>query len=730
MREIRTEFWFSLVVLWTMVAASVLRAEALRAADERSDLSRLPPVEAESERVTSAFYGEPLHVSGVQHYSARALTATILDGSTVNDHDTQLVSLAAIGSHDARPSRCGTLNCCGRNTCCAPRQCKCSCHSQFLAGGDYFEVTWPCGPCTSLIEPYLSQVLVMYENELAEQHTTEPEEFRAYEPWWQQAVVSHQMGDPELIPVDVESLILSALAHSHNLRGQSNLPLIREDSIIEAEAEFDVHSFMESRFTKTSEPVGSALTLGPGGGDRFRDSVWSYSAGIRKQASTGGSIELLQRFGYEDSNSDFFDPTQQGTAQLALRFAQPLLYGAGRMYNTSVVVLAQIDSKIAWDEFTTELQEHLLAVSDAYWSLYLRRAALLQKRRHFERAQEILKELEGRRDIDAARSQIARARAAILARKSDLSRAAANVRNAEARIRALINDPTLSESSQIELVPREFPSLDYVPVSKQDALVTALQNRPEVDRAIQQIRSGCLHVAVSKKELLPILDLVTETYVKGLQGKSQVGDAWLDQFREGEPSYSVGLEFEMPLHNRAARARHHRKRLQLRTLVSRYRETVENLIAEVEIAVRDVETAHEEAQGKYHAMVAALAELAALTERWQLLPGDDRSASFLLEDILDVQDRLLVQEFDFARARVAYAQSLMALKRATGTLLQSEQISIGRACECDLKQLILDKTPTHRESDFHVLPDSAGQPATLDSPATFSTAAEISPSDP
>ena len=45
----------------------------------------------------------------------------------------------------------------------------------------------------------------------------------------------------------------------------------------------------------------------------------------------------------------------------------------------------------------------------------------------------------------------------------------------------------------------------------------------------------------------------------------------------------------------------------------------------------------------------------ATLERWKLLPGDDRSAGLLLEDILTAQDRLMEEESSFLRAQVDYA---------------------------------------------------------------------------
>jgi outer membrane protein TolC len=381
------------------------------------------------------------------------------------------------------------------------------------------------------------------------------------------------------------------------------------------------------------------------------------------------------------------------------------LRGKGKVYNSSLIVLAQIDKNIAWHQFSRELQDHLVEVANGYWELYLQRAVLLQRERHFARATAILQELETRGDIDTARSQIVRAQSAVAARRSDLARARAAVRNAQVQLRALVNMPEL-EGPELELVPNEQPNPQFINVSLDDALVTALENRPEIDEAMQQLKSARVQVSVAQHELLPVLDVVTETYVSGLRNGTNVGDAWVDQFSVGEPSYSLGLEMEVPLQNRAARARHRRKRLQLQWIVSRYQDTLATLTAEVEIVVRDIHTAYTEMIGKYHAMKATQAELDYLTARWQLLPGDDRSASFLLEDLLNIQDRLVGHEFELARAQVAYTQALVDLKRATGTLLDAEEVTTSRACECGIPQLYLSKPAQYEEGGYEL--DSGG----------------------
>jgi hypothetical protein len=109
------------------------------------------------------------------------------------------------------------------------------------------------------------------------------------------------------------------------------------------------------------------------------------------------------------------------------------------------------------------------------------------------------------------------------------------------------------------------------------------------------------------------------------------------------------------------------------------------------VAVREVQTAYREIDARYESMIAAAGEVEYITERWKYLPNEDRSAGLLLEDLLAAQDRLTLQEFDFLSAEVDYNLALIALRRATGTLLQLEDVTITRLEEEGIPQLLLDK---------------------------------------
>ena len=507
--------------------------------------------------------------------------------------------------------------------------------------------------------------------------------------WWESGVQAQLLGGRNEIPVNLETLLLSALRNSAQIQVFSDLPLIRETAITEADARFDWTSFMDSRWDDNSDPVGNELTTG--GAPRFRDHNLSYRAGVRRMNVLGGQFEAAQRLGHQNNNSTFFLPNDQGTARLTLSYTQPLLRGHGRVYNTSMTVLAQLDTKIAEDEFERQLQSHLLEVTRAFWGLYQERAVYLQRTRSLARAQELMNGLHGRQEVDTVRSQLVQAEAAVAARQSDILRAKMAIQNAESRLRSLINDPALGQVNLSELIPMQHPMDSFVPVDMDESLQLALQNRPEIGQATKQVKSACVRLNMSKNELLPVLNAVVETYVAGLEGESQVGRAFENQFSEGEPGYGIGLQYEMPIWNRAATARYQRRRLEVRQLQNQFRTTVETLKLEVEVAVREVLTSHRELEAKRRAMQASEAEVEYIRRRWEVLPGDDRSASLLIENLLQAQERLLNAENEYLSSLLTYNLAQMNHKRAIGVLLDFEQVSLCRSCDCCLPRYSLDK---------------------------------------
>lgn len=492
--------------------------------------------------------------------------------------------------------------------------------------------------------------------------------------WWADRVRTTLRPQSQPVSISLESLLASALNYSAQIRVYCELPLIRETSVTELQAAFDPVSFVESRWDDLNDPVGNTLTTG--GPNRYINRQLTSIAGLRQKTLVGGNLEVTQRLGMQDTNSNFFVPGQQGTMKFAITHTQPLLRGRGQTYNQSLIVLAQMDRDVAEGEFSSQLQTQLVEVCKAYWDLYGERSVWVQKRRSLQRAERILQMLKSRVEIDAVASQVQRAEAEVATRQSELIHSELAVQNAESRIRLLVNDPMLgTDDSLFELIPTDLPSEDQYHIDVQSSMVTAMENRPEVNQAIQQVKAGCVRSEMSKHELMPTLNLITETYVYGLRGDYSLGDAYLDQYRRGRPSYTVGLQFEVPLYNRQAKARNERRLIELRQLRNQYETTVKNLALEVEVAVTQLETAFNETLAQRRAVIAGRSQLEYLEKRWDFAPRENGNAILMLENLLMAQERLVRSEEAYVEACVAYNTALVSHRRATGELLRYHSIA-------------------------------------------------------
>lgn len=496
-----------------------------------------------------------------------------------------------------------------------------------------------------------------------------PEDFN---PWWRPIVKGQMNKDSEPLYLDMDELVLRALRHSTQMKVFSDLPLIRQTVIEEAKGKFDPHVFVETKYRHSDEPVGNDLRTG--GPKRFEEDQWTLEAGINKQLYTGGEIELSQTVGRTDNNSTYFNPQEQGDARLALTFRQPLLNRAGYEYNESQVEIAQVDYRVSQDEFVRQVSSHLLEVERAYWALYMERANLLQRKKLYMEAEKIVAQLEARRSLDVLESQLAQAKATMAARHASSIRAEQAVRNAEGKILALINDPELVLNDKFEIATVQPPQLHtHNQINMENAAKAALFKRPEVTQAFKQLKAGLIRQNMTKNEMRPVLDFIAEVSWAGLRDNYDIGKAMEDQFDYGRPSYTVGLMLDIPIGNREAEARHRRRQIETRQLVSQLRTTVETILLEVQVAVREVHTSYREMLSQYQAMLAAQENLDTMQERLRASLNAFAQGEFL-RNLLTAQEDLVNAEHGFLQSYVAYNMARSNLDRAQGVFLEVRQI--------------------------------------------------------
>ena len=510
--------------------------------------------------------------------------------------------------------------------------------------------------------------------------------------WWKNSINAAMIPNSTLQTIETNSLVYYMLQRSPRLRAVSQNPLIREQQIVEAASEFDPVSFLQTQFQDRVDPVGDSLSITTDGSEFLDDHIWTADLGVRRKTTTGATVELNQRLGFRNSNSSFFTPQDQGTATLSLNVTQPLLRGRGRYVNQSQILIAQAATNASWDALAIELQNEIQSVVDAYWRLYFDRCVFLQKQKNVERAEIVLKKLEGRAGLDALPSQVARARSATRSRKTELANARRDIRNSETDIRRLTADSNWAASQMIELLPVELPDLQIPVADLEQVIVTALNNRPEIREAVKRSKVAAIQRNISVNELLPELSLLLGTYVSALEGESRLGDAFVDQFGSVKPGYSIGFEFEVPIGNRAARSRLNQRKLQINLIKAEIDETMQNVVAESQIARRRVVSAKETLAAALEAINAARLDMEQNEGRWEafaLVEGDiaeGQSPTIVLDRLLDSQERLAAAELVYAQAEMELKVAEVAMQRTMGTLLSHRSVNFSRGC--------VDDTPT------------------------------------
>ena len=513
--------------------------------------------------------------------------------------------------------------------------------------------------------------------------------------WWANHV-RESFGQAEPLPTDLNTLLFLALRYSNRIEIAKLDPLVRETAIDRSRSVFDWTLYANGSWTDSNEPIGNTLTAG-GTTRRFRNQIAQSQSGLRQTNELGGILDLSQRFGWQDNNSIFLDPRRQATSRLVLSYSHPLLRGNGRYYNESLIVLSKLDAATAHEQFLAALQDELLEITSSYWNLYLQRALLAQQMRLYLRTRGILHRIEARRDVDHQTTQHSATRSALASRKAGLIRSRTAVSNAETRLRGLVNAPELSAPGTAELLPLDEPSLYLVPCEPVNFTALALQNRPEIAAATYQRDVAIRQLAVAKNELQPNLNLNAEAYGPGLRGESQFGQAYVDQFG-GRPSYSIGLQYEFSPGNRRARARVCEREHEFARVQAQYRQALQTVRTEVDVATREVYTTYREIVAKSDALRASEAEVETLTERWLRTIDGPGTASLNLDALLRAQERVTAAESEYVQSIVQYNLALIRMKRSAGILLKAEDISVRKVPgpDCDEIQLIrgtLDRQP-------------------------------------
>lgn len=489
--------------------------------------------------------------------------------------------------------------------------------------------------------------------------------------WWNEHAHSTLLTEPDWVLFDISTVMVDALTHNPRIGAVKHRTAVAMEQVIQEDAAFDPNVLLESRFGRTGDPVGNTLTTG--GPDRLIEESWNNRAGVVKTTRRGTAVDLSQQTGLLDSNSQFFDPRNQGNARLSLSMTKPLLAGSGTLYNERLVLQARIDSRLTWQELLREVQTQVGGVMAAFWQLYEARCHLLQNLDALHRANEIAAIIEGRQDFDSGPLELAKVRTRIAKLNDRVVDAQRTVQNQQVLLMQLVNSPTLMPGAKLELIPNGMPFCSPLAIDPRDAILTGVNHRTDVRAAALELESAALAIKVSRNELLPQLDAVVSGYLSALNGQNNVGQSFVDQFTE-VPGFAGGLVYERPYGNRAAKSRLRASHQRYLEMGQRYREAVSITSSEIAMAAQNLNAISSQSAIKARVLVEATQQEKLIRHRWEVMGTDGRYAALVLEDLLEQLELRTSAENDYVSNHVNYLLGLIELQKAMGTLLLAEGI--------------------------------------------------------
>ena len=405
---------------------------------------------------------------------------------------------------------------------------------------------------------------------------------------------------------------------------------------------------------------------------------------IDKPTAGGGLVSLVHNWNYTPDSLPSRDFNSRYVGFLRTEVRQPLLAGRGREFTDIAgpvsrtrgqlgrgVRVARLDQAISLAEFETQLALLVKQSQDAYWDLWLANEThrSLAASRDSARAlwdRVAARSTAGLEGGDAADE--AQAEEAYLRRETAVSDAAAELAHREQRLRRLIGLP--AEGCPL-MVPAEQPFDGQVMLDWSGSIATAIATRVELRQQRMRLESLQWQARAAASLTRPQLDLVAGAQVNGF-GDDVFGNgtgAYRSLFGGEHGGWNVGMEFSVPLRNRAA----HAQRRHLEQRASKARQV---LAAQEEEVRHELAYSHREIDRAYRGVTLAARRRTAATRRQAAAEADARAGRRSVDLVLRAQAALADAQRDYLASLVDYNKSLVALKHREGTLLAEHEIGV------------------------------------------------------
>ncbi len=453
------------------------------------------------------------------------------------------------------------------------------------------------------------------------------------------------------------------LANNYTIRIEAYNPAIAQTQIVEAEAAFDVEFFLDTTLQDLDQPPGSTFVAG-------QADVRKYQGGFRQLLPTGmqTSVGLAQSRTWNNLPAEFQSVNPLHESTFFAEFRQPLLRGFGLDVNRAQIMIARLGHEASYEVFVQRVSDTILQVETAYWQLAQarRRAVVLAE----TVAQTYVTYLNMKERLlnDATAVEVANSEARYRSQYVVFLESLKLIRDAEDRLKNLMNDPELKLSEQLEIIPTETPYVAPTVLDHFAEVRTALEERSEIRAQRKRIDQRRVATNVAKNQILPQLDV---SFRYDVAGSGNSADNSFDNLTTNRYiSCTLAVNFAYNFGERAARARHQRARLEEAQSVVELNQLADAVVEEVNERIRTLIVRYEQIPPQYDSVVAAERNLRAYQARTQ------RVDPLYLQNELQAVEQLGQNRTQLLNVLTDYNVGIIQLERAKGTLLEYNNITV------------------------------------------------------
>ena len=406
----------------------------------------------------------------------------------------------------------------------------------------------------------------------------------------------------------------------------------------------------------------------------------------------GTSVNINYQGQRITNNSPYFAINPELFSSFQLQITQQLLAGFGRATNTRYIQIAKKNLEITDLAFRAQVIATVTKVKNIYWDLVNAYQDEQIKERLLSFAQKTLSDDQKQLDLNAIPAmQVTKDQSDVATSEGDLTVARATLRLNELLMKNALTKTDEPSISEMPVVPLDIKGPDDPNAAKtiDDLIAEAEKKRPDVaeDELAMQIAQSSLKSI--RSELLPTLNVFGAYAGSGTAGPKNpncilgpqqcastvpVGftDMFINTFNYTAPEYTFGMNLQINLRNRQAKADQFRAVLEFRRKQIAFEEQRKGIRSEV----RNAQFALQQALARVGSAQKAR-DLAAHT--FDITQQEQKLGAKSSYDTLLSQHDLGVAESAFVAARTAYEKAKVELDRVTGTTLELTGVSIDDA---------------------------------------------------